>query len=95
MQDILTRLTSLCRPRLLIRAARIGTDDYRRDLHLPRVLGYGRLPRTVPALMRLIEIEAAMNALREQEDNTYSFVKHIDVLIALMGEARILRASQY
>ena len=94
MQDLLTRLTALRRPRLLIRAARIGAEDYRRDLHLPRVLGYGRLPRSSAALMRLLETEALMNQQRKEQDAAYSLIKHIDVLIAMMGEARILRTSR-
>jgi hypothetical protein len=94
MQDILTMLTRLSRPRLLIRAARIGAEDYRRDRHLQRVLGYGHLPRSAPALLKLMEIEAGLNQQRQDEDETYSLVRHVDVLIAMMGEARVLRASQ-
>ncbi|MEL7088895.1 MAG: DUF6477 family protein, partial [Planctomycetota bacterium] len=39
MQDVLTMLQCLHRPRLLMRAARIGAEDYRRAAHLPRLLG--------------------------------------------------------
>jgi hypothetical protein len=38
-------LAALRRPSLLMRAARIGTEDYRRTVHLPRLLGYGQVPR--------------------------------------------------
>lgn len=93
MQDILSMLTRLNRPRLLVRAARIGAQDYRRERHLQRLLGYGHLPRSAPALLKLMEIEAQFNQQRRDEDASYSLVRHVDVLIALMGEARILRAS--
>ena len=93
MQDILTMLNTLRRPRLLMRAARIGADDYRRSVHLPRLLGYGGLPRHGAALMRLIEIEAGLNEQRVVEDSSYSLLRHIDVLIAIVGEARTLRAT--
>ena len=41
MQDILSMLSAIHRPRLLMRAARFGAEDYRREVHLPRLLGYG------------------------------------------------------
>ncbi|KIC48690.1 DUF6477 family protein [Tateyamaria sp. ANG-S1] len=94
MQDILTMLSTLRRPRLLMRAARIGAEDYRRGAHLPRLLGYGQLPRHGAALMRLIEIEGELNAQRMTDDSSYSLLRHIDILIAIVGEARILRAAQ-
>jgi len=94
MQDILSMLNALHRPRLLIRAARIGAEDYRRAAHLPRLLGYGQLPRHGNALMRLMEMERELNALRLGDDSSYSLLRHIDVLIAIVGEGRILRAAQ-
>lgn len=94
MQDILSMLHALRRPALLMRAARIGAEDYRRTTHLPRLLGYGVLPRHGSALMKLMEIEATINQQRVSSDTSYSLVKHIDILIAMVGESRVLRASQ-
>lgn len=94
MQDILSQLGNLRRPRLLIRTARFGAEDYRREAHLSRHLGYGRLPRSGEALMHLMEIEAVLDEQRRDQDASYSLVRHVDVLIAMMGEARLLRASQ-
>ena len=94
MQDILSMLNALHRPRLLMRAARIGAEDYRRNAHLPRLLGYGHMPRHGAALLRLVEIEAELNAQRITEESAYSLLRHIDVLIAIVGEARIMRAAQ-
>ncbi len=94
MQDILSMLKALRRPSLLMRAARIGAEDYSRASHLPRILGYGVLPKHGSALMRLMEVEATLNDQRIDGDKSYNLVKHIDVLIALVGEARILRTSQ-
>lgn len=93
MQDIISRLQALHRPKLLMRAARIGAEDYRRSSHLARVLGFGALPRHGQALMRLMEIEAELNSKRKDGDAGYSLITHIDVLIAMVAEARILRAS--
>mgnify|MGYP001827845069 CR=1 FL=1 len=94
MQDVISMLHSLRRPTLLMRAARIGSEDYRRDMHLPRLLGYGVMPRHAAALLRLIDLESDVNALRIAGDSSYSLVRHVDLLIAMLGEARILRASQ-
>jgi hypothetical protein len=87
-------LHALRRPALLMRAARIGAETYTRAAHLPRLLGYGVLPRHGSALMRLMELEADLNDQRLSGNTSYSLVKHVDVLIAMVGEARVLRASQ-
>lgn len=93
MNDILGMLNQLRRPRLLIQAARAGVEDYRRDPHLRRLLGYGAAPRSGAALMRLIDIESNLNEKRRAHDTGYSLIAHVDVLIAMMGEARLLRAA--
>lgn len=94
MQDILTMLNALHRPRLMMRAARIGAQDYRRAAHLPRLLGYGVLPRHGAALIKLMEIEAVLEEQRTGADASYSLIRHLDVLIAMVAEARVLRAAQ-
>ena len=94
MQDLLTMLNTLRRPRLLIRAARHGTQDYSRNRHLQRLLGYGRLPRHAPALMQLIDIEGTVNQQRRDGDAGYSLPHHLDILIAMMGEAQLLHATR-
>ena len=94
MQDVLSMLHALHRPRLMMRAARIGAEDYRRAAHLPRLLGYGQLPRHGDALMRLMELEAEHEERRTRGDAGYRLVAHLDVLIAMVAEARILRAAR-
>ena len=85
MQDVL-------RPHLLIRAARIGAADYRRDAHLRRHFGYGALPRSAAALARLTEMEEELNQQRHSDRTRYSATRHVEILIAMLGEARILRS---
>ena len=94
MQDLISMLHTLHRPRLLMRAARIGAEQYSRTNHLPRLLGYGVLPRHGQALLKLMEIEAELNSQRKLSDAGYSLIRHVDVLIAMVGEARVLKASQ-
>lgn len=94
MQDILAMLNRLRRPRLLIRAARLGARDYARDRHLKRLLGYGALPRPGVALMRLMELERDLNDRRREDDAGYSLPRHIDLLIAMIGEAQLIAATR-
>ncbi len=94
MQDILSTFNCLRRPPLLLRAARIGMPDYRRDVHLRRHLGYGPVPRCAAALARLIEIEADLDRARQIRATEYSVARHVDVLIAVMAEAQLLCASK-
>lgn len=92
MQDILSMLNALHRPRLMMRAARIGAENYRRATHLPRLFGYGVLPRHGAALLKMMEIESELETQRKANDAAYNILRHIDVLIAMVGEARILRS---
>ena len=92
MQDIFSMLNQLRRPRLLIQAARAGCDEYRREAHLRRLLGHGDLPKSGEALLRLIEMEVDLNQQRREGAGGYCLIAHVDVLIAMMGEARLARA---
>lgn len=94
MQDILSMLQNMQRPRLMMRAARIGAEDYRRTAHLPRLLGYGTLPRHGQALMKLVQIEAHLEEQRTTGDAAYNLVRHLDVLIAMVAEARIFKNTR-
>ncbi len=93
MLDINTRLAKLKRPALLARAARFGVDDYRRTTHLARIFQTEDLPRNAEALMRLFDIEAEMETARLEKSGNYQPGRHVDVLIAIAGEARLMRAT--
>ncbi|MBP0481886.1 DUF6477 family protein [Sagittula salina] len=93
MKDVLGLLEDLRRPRLLISAARIGAQEYRRSPCLRRVLGHATLPRPGQALMSLMEIEAELDERRRGQDATYAVSRHVEVLTAMMGEARLLREA--
>lgn len=93
MQDVLTKVSTMKRPKLLARAARIGAADYRRDAHLPRLLKTDKLPRNAEALLRLSEIEAELNEKRTAGETGYHLPRHINLLIAIVAEADLLRKS--
>ncbi|MGY3436584.1 MULTISPECIES: DUF6477 family protein [unclassified Marinovum] len=91
MQDALTTLRQLRRPRLLIRAARAGLLEYRREVHLARCLGGPAPRRSGAALIRLIEIESDLDTARLKRCASYSVAQHVEVLVSMMGEAQLVR----
>jgi hypothetical protein len=92
MSDFRMILANLRRPRLLMRAARFGLGDYRRERDLRRLVRCGLSPEdTVPTLM---SVEAELEETRLAGDMSYSCARHIEVLIALMAEARLLRREE-
>ncbi len=93
MLDIHQRIATLKRPTLLARAARFGVDDYRREVHLRRLLATDTLPRHGAAIMQLLELEENMNTRRRASTGDYSPAHHIELLIALLGEAQLMRAT--
>jgi hypothetical protein len=93
MTDRTEAIATLQRPRLLIRAARLGLPDYRRNRDLRRLIGVAEPPgpgRTVPLL---VAAEAAVEATRRAGDVGYSIARHIALLIALIAETRLLGAE--
>jgi hypothetical protein len=91
MADVRILLANLRRPRLLMRAARFGLAEYRRDRDLRRLVPVTGSPEdTVP---RLISAEERLEATRLAGDASYSAARHIDVLIALLAEVQLLRRS--
>ena len=90
MSEILSALGSLRRPRPLIRAARHVISDYSRERTLRRLLdGEHSLPPEA-AVRKLMQAEALVESDRQRGDGTYSIARHIELLIALMAEARLL-----
>ena len=86
----LTLLKRLRRPKLLIRAARFGLADYDRDRDLRRLMRAPAALAPRQAVTRLIEEEARLEEIRKSGGAGYSPARHVEVLIALMAEARLL-----
>lgn len=93
MLDIQSLVTQLRRPRLLVRAARFGIDEFRRDRDLPRLLKCEKTPKSGDAIMQLMDVEADLNNQMRQNVPGYTVARHIDVLTAIMSEARTLAAT--
>ena len=93
MKDIFSHIHQLKRPPLLVRAARFGVDEYARDTHLRRLLKTEPLPPAGQALIQLMELERELDDKRIAAGGDYSVARHVELLIAIMGEAQILRAT--
>ena len=93
MTDYTQTLVSLRRPRLLIRAARLGMASYNRKRDLKRITHSDTQFDGARALRRLMALEADVEQSRRAGDMAYSPARHVDLLIALMSEAQLwLRA---
>lgn len=90
MTDLSVRLGHLRRPRLLVRAARFGLSEYNRARVLRRLTGRDEAPSPARAVPILLEAEAQAEDRRRAGDATYSPGRHVELLSALMAEARAL-----
>lgn len=88
MTDFLKLTANLRRPKLLIRAARLGLCDYRRERDLRRLLGQS--PSADRAVAQLVSAEEELEQDRRAGLAAYSVSRHIEVLIALISEAGLL-----
>ena len=94
MEDVLTQITRLKRPPLLVRTARHGIEDDNRLIHLRRLFKTENLPSPGKAVLKLMELETILNDQRVDKRAEYSVARHIELIVALMCEARILKASK-
>ena len=94
MPNLHTVLSTLRRPRLLVRAARLGMADYNRKRDLTRLTGQS--PRCAPATIveNLIAQEEYIEESRRIGDANYQPSKHVEMLVALMAECRLLARPQ-
>ncbi|RUS60371.1 hypothetical protein EGN72_09125 [Pseudorhodobacter sp. E13] len=92
MSEIATLLANLRRPRLLIRAARHGVQDYQRERDLRRLIKANAPPSPESALVKLFSAEEQLEETRRAGDAGYSIARHVELLIALMAEARLFQS---
>jgi uncharacterized protein DUF6477 len=90
MANLLMLLQALRRPRLLIRAARHGVADYNRKRDLKRFISVQAATSPDQTVSVLMDQEALIEERRKSGDHRYSPARHVEVLIALMAEARLL-----
>lgn len=93
MDNARRRLNRLNRPKLLVRAARIGLNEYNRNRTLRRVLQMENVPEPGSALEDLLHHEDAADQARREGVVAYSPARHIELLVALISEARLADAA--
>lgn len=90
MNDLLQIVTDLKRPKLLIQAARAGLVDYNRNRDLRRLTRASIVPNPQTAVAALLAEEDRLEETRRKGCANYSFTRHIEILIAMIAEARLL-----
>lgn len=88
--EALSLVARLRRPRLLIRAARHGVHEYDRNRDLKRLLRAQAVPAPERAVTALLAEEGEIEEKRVSGNRSYSLARHIEVLIAMMAEARLV-----
>jgi hypothetical protein len=94
MCKITSQLDALRRPGLLVEAAIHATEGYERRRDLRRMLRTAIPPTATAALETLIPLEAALETRRRTRDRAYSLARHVDILCALVAEARTFRTAR-
>ncbi|MEL6643510.1 MAG: DUF6477 family protein [Pseudomonadota bacterium] len=93
MSKTIDLIAKLRRPPLLIRAARFGMRDYNRSRDLQRLLPGRGIPAPHKAVEYLVDEERELEATRILGDASYSVLKHVRVMIALLGEVQLAKRS--
>ncbi len=93
MNDLASVLNALRRPKILIRAARAGVVDYRRDRDLRRLLRLARGTAGPQTIGTLLAEESRLESTRTAGEATYSIQRHVAVLTALLAEVRLTGAA--
>lgn len=89
MDPVAKILSNIRRPRLLIRAARFGLQDYNRARDLKRLIGSDRSLSPGAALDRLLAEERRIEETRQSGDARYNAARHVEVLVAMLAEAQL------
>jgi hypothetical protein len=93
--SLLETLATRRRPPLLLTAARLAQGEYRRDSDLRRILRLPAPPAPGPGTVQLLlDLEARCEHARQnQTGDAWRAARHVEILTALLAEARLLRAG--
>lgn len=87
MTDLSNFLKQIRRPKLLVRAARMGLLHYRAERDMPALIK--AKTKAAERVQTLIAEEQRLEEGRQAGDSTYSIQSHVGILIALIAEARL------
>lgn len=94
MFNIIQLLENLKRPKILVRAARLGLSNYNRETDLPRITRTHKPGSSSATIDRLLNQEHRLETARKSGDASYSVHRHIRVLTAVLAEARLALKQQ-
>lgn len=89
MNSPLAYLQNLNRPQLLVDAARVWLPDFNRDSSMKRIFPGIVPPAPGRGFDALVEQETAIDQIRREGAASYSAARHIELLVALIVEARL------
>ena len=89
MSKFQNRLSNLKRPKIIIKAAKIASQTYRRSRDLSRVLGYSHPALNSSIHQQLFDLEHSINQKRCLGDASYDLKTHVQVLSALLAEVSV------
>ena len=84
-----TFLQSLNRPKLLVRAAQVWLPEFNRERSMRRIFPGMVPPAPGRGFEALVEQEQAIDQIRREGAAAYSAARHIEILVALIVEARL------
>lgn len=88
MTNLAALLDNLRRPKILIRAARSGVNGFRRERDLRRIFRGTKVDVKRNTIVHLMAAEQQMEEFRTEGNANYNVQRHINLLIAIMAEAR-------
>lgn len=93
MSDLIETVQKLRRPGLLVRAAKLGSAEYNRSRELRRLIPGASTPAPEKAVKLLLEEENELERYRVIGDASYSVMRHVRVMVALVSEIKLLRRA--
>ncbi len=93
MSNINSALQTVRRPRILIRAARAGVVDYRRERDLKRLLRTTKSAVWHGVIDKLLAEENHLESTRTSGEGSYNLQRHVALLTAIIAEARLVPAG--
>ena len=88
MNDFLSGICKIRRPKLLMDAARRGIRDYNKDKFMERFDKSLKSRNAKSALLALLPLENSLEIARVNGDASYSPSRHVEILIAVLAEVK-------
>ncbi len=80
----------ILRPKILMQAAKIGLQSYRREIDLKKILGARTLSDCNDNISQFSDREIELEEARKSGNAAYDMNKHIQIMTALLQELYLL-----